>query len=619
MGSDKNEITPPKGFVLDENPPEGFIIDGGAGPPPNAGADESTSLFSQLVSLLKQAGGALPQIGRDVARGTVENLPIIGATTAAGLSAVPSLAAGPFAPAVMVGAGGAGGLTGEWLKQFLGPLVGLTPPGSPEEASNARAGSAMDMMMGEMGGQGATSLISKLLAPFASRMTPEATAVLNQSREMGVPIAPSAINRSLIARGLEGTAEGTITGKPMMNSQRQKAVVAINKEIGRIQGEVGKAGETEIVGQGVKEALGGEGGAVENFWAKSKGLYDDFYKAANVGSTPSVNTNPLREKLHEILGPELKLPKAQQDEKLIGFIQDVLENQPAQMAPKELHEIQKRLYDIGISNRGQVKAIKESIDKAWDEFGGQVQSDVIGALNKARTQFKEGMTELVESPLVKKLIKDESLPGSVQPGAVISTIYRPGNEKVIANLSKYLPEKTVEDMNARYLANFFDERSPVGRGIVKSVGMDKYIDGEALYKAVGAHKSILESAFDAKTVRALQNLALLSKASMQDMKALQNRSLGDVSKVLNWVGILGGGSAISTGNIGPAMGVVAGAAAAPGIARSLMAPNGILKTWLTEGLMRGPTGMMIRGGVKEGLKMGGRAIALGSGQTAETP
>lgn len=577
--------------------PSGWEVQGETSPP---------SMLSRLVSLISEAG---PDFLKSLARGTVEQLPTIGATGGAMAAALPSVATGPFAPAVVLGAAGAGGLAGKSLQQLLAPLVGLPSPASPEEASNARAQSAAEMMAAEMIGQPVAAGIGKLIAPNASRMTPEAERVLSTSRELNAPISPSAVVPSTPARALEKGSEGVVTGKPMMNYQRQKTVKAINTEIGRIQEGAGIPGEAELVGKEVKEALGGEGGAVENFWATSKNLYDEFYKTANQGAAPAVNVDPLRKKMHELLGPELQLPKAQQDEKLVSFIQDVLENQPKEMAPKQLHEIQKRLYDIGISDRGKVKTLKEAIDQAWEGYGQTIEADVLGALQKARGQFKEGMTELVENPLVKRLIKDESLPGSVRPGNVISQIYQPGNEKVIANLGKYLPGKTVEDMNARYLANFFDERSPIGQRVVKSVGMEKYIDGDALLKAVRAHKSILDEVFDPKTVRALENLALLAKASMNDVRALQNQGMGSLAQVLN-LGAGGGAvtSALTGGGSLPVAGVVAGAAAAPGIARSLMAPNGILKTWLTEGLMRGPKGAMVRGFGKEGLKVGGRAV-----------
>ena len=598
----KGEVAPPPGFVLDTPPPEGFVLDS-----PAVGAIQESPLLDRMISFIKEAG---PDFLQNLAKGAVENLPAIGATGGAMAAALPGVATGPFAPAVVLGGAGAGGLGGAALKQILAPLVNLPTPATPEEASSERARSAADMMAAEMIGQPAAAGLSKVIAPFAARMTPEGKQVLRASKELNAPISPSAVVPSTPAKAMEKGSEGIITGKPMMNYQRQKTVKAINTEIARIQESVGAAGETELVGKAVKEGLGREeGGAISNFWAESKNLYDDFYKAANKGSAPAVDVNPLRQKMHEMLGPELQLPKGQQDAKLVEFIQDVLENQPKYLAPRQLHEIQKRLYDVGISDRGKVKVLKEAIDSAWEGYGQAIESDVLGALQKARGQFKEGMTELVENPLVKRLIKDESLPGSVRPGNVISQIYQPGNEKVVANLGKYLPAKTVEDMNARYLANFFDERSPIGQRVVKSVGLEKYIDGEALMKAVQAHKGILDATFDPKTVRALENLARLSKASMADMKALQNQGMGGLAQVLN-LGA-GGGAATSLltgGGSGAAVGVAAGAIAAPGIARSLMAPNGILKAWLTEGLMRGPKGMMIRGAAKEGLKVGGRAV-----------
>jgi hypothetical protein len=585
MGS--NKVNPPPGFVIDTLPPEGFVMDS----PGSPSSSPDPSLWDKALSFLK-----------DVGRGTVEQLPAIGATGGAMAAAVPGVATGPFAPAVVVGGAGAGGLAGESLKQLLGPLVGLKGPQSPQDASLARAGAGGEAMMGQMGGEGAVKILGKMIAPFLNRMTPESTQLLKSSREANVPMDPNAINPSMPGKALMKTSEGVLTGKPMLNYQRRKAVEKINELTTQF---TAPAKEAEVVGTGVKEALGGEGGAVENFWAKSKGLYDDFYKAANQGAAPSVNTNPMREKMHELLGPELKLPKAQQDTKLVDFFEDVLKNQPENMNPKQLHEIQKRLYDIGANDRGKVKAIKDAIDKSWDAYGEQVQSDVLGALSKARTSFKEGMSELIENPLVKKLIKDESLPNSIQPGRVISAIYTPGNEKVVANLKKYLPADTVEDMNARYLANFFDERSAIGQRVIKSVGLEKYVDGEALLKAVTSHKSVLESVFDAKTVKALENLALLSKASMGDMKALQNQNMGILGNLMN-IGAGGGAitSSLTGGGSLPMVGVIGGSIAAPGIARSLMAPNGILKTWLTEGLKLGPM-------TKEGLKLGGREIAMG--------
>jgi hypothetical protein len=154
---------------------------------PNTPSSPSSSIWDQVKGFAKDFGKA-----------TLEQAPTIGATVGALAGGVPGLVTGPGSIPLAIGGATIGGMTGERLKQALGPYVGVKAPDplSPE-GSQASANQGLLGMMSEMGGQMATPVLNKIMAPFASRMTPEAQKISQIATEQNLPISTQTINPSL--------------------------------------------------------------------------------------------------------------------------------------------------------------------------------------------------------------------------------------------------------------------------------------------------------------------------------------------------------------------------------------------------------------------------------------
>lgn len=549
MGSSKI-IAPPPGFVLDEPLPEGFVIDQPKGQP------QELSIWRQIQQFMRERTPDDPwkwNEGPNYAafnQGLREQAPIAGML-------IGGAAGAPFGPPGMAAGAGMGG--------YAGSLV--SKPGDILSALK-------EGLLGATGEAAAPTIIKGLEA-------------------VARPIMRGG------ARALETVTEALPTGKPVLDYFRRKGVGETQEQAARFVAEKGTEKPIGVVGKEFDDALVE---AKANFWKDSSGKYDEFLARAG-RRKELVDITALRQDMHKILTPEKNLPESVRDAKLVDFLEDVIDRGARYISPKELHEIQKRIRHVGIRNGGQERFLKESIDKTWDDFGGQVVEDVLGSLKDARGHFRGGMEGLIENPLIERLLRDQAQFGSVPYRKVITELFRPENIPAIRKAQGFLPTQSFEEAKRGFISNFFDVDSPVGSRVIREVGEFKdVIDGKELLKQITKNKEIFSAFFDKGTLAALEKLGELAKSTFRGAKVLEKGG-----GLLSPEGVIRLGALGAVGHYAGPEVAVGAAGLAPIIARSLMSNSGYLKRVLTSG-------MTIPTGTRRVLEMGGKAAIMNIGR-----
>jgi hypothetical protein len=532
---------------------------------------------------------------------------MLGMAASGGLTAAPSL---------LLGMSGLGAMGGDLAESGVRAAAGqdVTAQGA---AKSAAMQGAVDLLSGGLASPGSPAmglpqkamdaipyhLSGQAVQDKALQMPTQAGLRLEEMNRRKIPASPASINESSrLARWLENLADVSTSGTLWLQAQRNKVRQALMKDAENVVLSAPSLKKNaDEVGQSIHDTLSkhlnwDKDGALsirsENY---DQGIYAAIGGKKNVATAPRVPLNGLRQQLHVFEGSESFFTDSTKNKQLTTFIEEFLgENGVKEMPLDSAIELHKRVYKLFGDSPNISGKLRDALDQDIANYAGDIgKPELYDAWMFARQEFGRVEETLVKNPLVKEIMGQGKKKIDVR--AVVSSMFRANNIENTQNMLQYLDPKTVDDAKTRFIANFFDEGSPIGRNIIKTYGesSERFIDGTALRNALEANGSSLDAFFDAETVKALRALADMAERTGPDVvRGLKNATDFDrrAAGVAGRVGLAG--SATWAASL-PA--VLSGEVGALSLAMLLRAPNSPLKTLLVKGMPTSGTAMRMGG------------------------
>lgn len=490
----------------------------------------------------------------------LEQAPVAGAMVGGRVGSV----GGP--KGAMIGSG-VGGATGQALENILANVL-YGEKQTFGEGMKSVLSSGLTAGIGEGAGQKVVDVGRKVMAPFASKMTPQAVEVAEQTAKRGIPMSPSSINPTKTARAFESVGNVLFPGKSWtVHKQRQLGDVLAQSADDIMRAAPVKGADKYDVGASLGEAVTQKGMALRE---STKAAYKEWNK--NMGDKP-VNMAKTSKVLEDFLSS-----RNIKDKSIRDFVEEYAA-EGSQWSPKLVDQYQNK---ISTKTFDKMRGLYDDLQKALKSDLGD---DMFGLLQSARDASK----------LERVFRSNRSVKGILQnyhtsPEKAVTNLFRSGNLKDVNMLKKELDKETWDVARSRFLENLMDASMDYS-GQTKVFKPGKFIQLFDTYK------------------RQIENVFPESFKEISDFANLNKFAIGDVGKrgmsemAQGWqLGTVGGFlGAVGTGNFGYT--VPYGFSWM--MAKSLMNPSGLLKQWLTTGI----SAPMTEEATKQAVKAGTMKIA----------
>lgn len=551
--------------------PDGYDIDQS----PEMQAQDDPGILSRLFNPPGGIGEAgppplTPEEGKAA-------LGILGSTVGTALApelAVPAMISkakylGPVASfftknAAKVPAAGIGGAGGEASADVV--------QGNPVDPKQALE-TAAEYGGAEAFGSGVARAADKALAPAAGKLTDQALKLLKFSQKENIPIGAGALVPGMTEKIIKGGTDNFIPSRLVNQHYRGKLVHRMNELMATIP-------------EGVGQVLGKE---------ESSLVTTEAFRAA--ANTKQAMAKKLRNEFLESIGPQTEIKAANtisklkaiqsqaKDKNLRDFIE--LELATVNKGSKTAEELETTLNQINqIKPRGADKKFLSEIREAVQADFKAASADMEKLSNSSN--FFKMNAELLSHPLARRLMKE-----NLTSSQMTAQIFRAGNEGFVKKLGKELPQETWDSLRAQNLANLLENFS---RESDKMPGVRVLTDGDKLVKWIENNKTVLDAAYDPKTIEALENFAQLARATKGEVANFNEGAVSLAS--LGLTGALGGAKYSEPATL------IFTTPMLMGVAKSMMNPDGWVKQWLTTGFKGGRE-------IGEAAKLGGRTAVSG--------
>lgn len=312
----------------------------------------------------------------------LETLPVVGATAGGILSAPPSAALGPFAPAGVVGGATLGGATGKATENFLRQATGI---GKPDDVITSPLQSGAEMGAFEMGVGPVIRAIEKIAAPAAKAMTEGGKKLYDFASKYELPFSASSINPSKIASAVETFVNLFPSGKYVTSkyqAQLYKKFLDTRSEVlGELTGTA-KSMTGKTLQEGIKDTR-------EILRDSSIEAYANIVPAA--GGKDTIILTP---RLREFLDNVLESPRVQKNPILAKYLDANYTRTTTGMNAKELDSFQRNIWGKTGKDRELGRELWTALEgdvKEFDQKAGKTLYDSIqNARSTGRAQYDYG-------------------------------------------------------------------------------------------------------------------------------------------------------------------------------------------------------------------------------------
>jgi len=436
----------------------------------------------------------------------------------------------------------------------------------------------------EAGGLGAAKILGKVLKPVAGKMSDAGKALIEFTKREKLPLAPSAALPGTFNRVMEGGSELFAPGKLVNQHFRKKMAIGINRLINEVPESVGQIRGAEESANIARQAFTE---LVEGTERQAKTLANNFLSSVPEGGIAA--QVPIK-----TFKPLLNNIKVQAKSRALkNFVETELE-QIGKGVTKNATDLETSMRQLGgINIRGVDRKFITQLRNAIKQDFGNAGADM--QLLDDANRFFQKSRGLTASRVAKQIKINPDRPGGIPNTKLTVRVFNSGNEGLVKSLRENLPKDVYDDFAAQNLANMFDnftvpsEKLPMVR-----------ILSPRWAKAYKDIRPVFEAGYDPQTIQALDNLAAFVEKTSADVAKFEKFSVGELAKLTE----LNVGAGIGAHFAGGSGLVIVPAGVSPFMARSLMAPNGLMKKWLTTGLLQSAVPV-----AQEGVRLGARAIA----------
>ena len=487
----------------------------------------------------------------------------------------------PFGPAGAVGGAAVGGAGGEAIEQIVMRFLGGNAPETSQEA------------MGEInkaaafggGSEMAPMAAGTLLKPFADKLGPLAKNLITRSQAENLPIKASALHPSKTAKFFEWTADSMAPGRMMTKRKNQQLLDGLEAGLKEVQESIpartDKITAGESVGIAVKEA---KTAATK----RTRDAYQKFEEAITetFGNSP-ISTENTREAITKSIGKTAE--GSAEREFLENTLRQIDSGEPITMSGEQLNYFQKNIWDNFYPKK---KFVGRDL---WDGLQKDIESEVsnLWPVLESAKDAKKLEKAFIQNPTLKA-ISQRIARG--EPDKVILAMFRPGNFEQLKQVRQTMSAETWDLAKGRFVENIIDT------GIDPQTGI---FYPERFLKNYSNYQRQLENVAPEIAGRLDDFAEIMSRAvgtgEIGAKAAAKDNSLANTARMVFAGGPLGlAGKAALSGNPAAAVGFSVPPVFAALVSRSIRAPKGLFKKWLTTGL----DAKALTGALRYGGKMG---------------
>ena len=330
----------------------------------------------------------------------------------------------------------------------------------------------------------------KLMAPQASRVTPEARELQRQARELGAQANVQQVTKAPIL-GRTQSMMNRILGDPLQE-QNQKA---LNAELQSLKQAAGPRAKGQMaLGEQIKADIQRSRQALAR-WSNS--LYGEI--ETMTGGNPVVNTRLLKARAQEIRDA---LPRREITETVPGEVSpivgatgqpietaapktltrqgapvltsaearlelDGISQLPEQVTIGQMQRMSQRLWDMidnntlvpGISSR-DARLMWKASRKSLLDIVETAPKETRGLLQAANTQYANQIKQF-DDALINRIVRDPKYAGAIEPERVVGAVFRKGEGAKVNRVMRLLPEGTKANIRRSAMEDIL--RSAIGR------------------------------------------------------------------------------------------------------------------------------------------------------------
>jgi len=500
-------------------------------------------------TFLQSAADLVPQVGGGIVGG------ILG--TPGGL------------PGVVAGVA-LGAAAGEGYKQVGEHIVGAEgAPKTSGEAAIKIGKAAGEEVVGELVGRGVFKLGGKILAPFAKKVTPEATRVMNAFKDRLKPfLTPAEATNSRILDIMENMGESSLIGGGKFQEFKFKRQQVLDDISGELVEQFGKVASPEEFGELFVRA-------VENKKATVKPVVDMLYnRASELAGDVVVSTSKLKgfvEPMRETAITLKGIEGANAGDDLIDAVLNLPDNVSFEVAKELRTRLLSRVNEISVLNKkapaiGKAKKLISLIDSEMEKTLTEKSPEAVRAWRTANNFYKE-TGDRFNNTLVRTMLKKaDNL--NMGPETIGKAFFKPGNITGVKQLKAILSPEEYQKAQGFFIQNLFDKSTDTSGNLIGQKLMNNFRG-----KPTSFGDPFLNEIFQPQQIKALDNFAEALKLS----QAKQGGGTGSMFIQLAQPGAVIG---LATGTLEPAStAILIGPAI---MSRAMLNPK--ISKLLTEGL-----------------------------------
>ena len=531
--------------TLRENIPgiEGGFMEPGTARQAVRTAGETAALAAGTGAALRGGAQSLPAAapGESVARGTLRQF---GASTPA-----QDIATGALA--------GAGAEIGEEIGGETGRTVGSVV--APLSIPAGAAATSSIIKRAFRGGEAGRQTLSDALVDFG---------------EIGVTPSIGQGTGDNLRQGVETIASRVLGGGPIVRALN-KTQTAMQKRLGQIADDLSTVRGDVEAGRTIQRGITGKGGFVDRFLDRSGGLWRQFDDL--IDDATQINATNTQRTLDDLIsdtqvGQVLNNP-------LVGSIKDAIDDTGGNIDYRSLRQLRtaigRRLGDKSLISdvpRAELKQLYGAISEDLRATAQQNGQQAVTALNRANTFTAAGHKRIDD--FVERVVSKADL------DKVFQAVARGGEGVQSINAIKRSLKPDEWEVVASNIVRRLGKANPGQQDNLAEVfSVSKFLSD---WNRLGpAKKAIFSGSNKLNDYRAnLDRIASAANRFKDDITAMANPS-GTAQSLANLGAMVGGATALGTGNL-PMFFTVLGAVGANNGAARLMTSDSFVK-WLAQG------------------------------------
>jgi len=349
------------------------------------------------------------------------DIPEIAGTVAGGVAGTVAGPVGATGGAVL------GGAAGKSARDLIKNLIGIKETRNLGEKYSDIGKAGIMGGTAEMGGQALAKTggvaLTKLLAPFRSKMTPESVARRDLASKYGVELTPAQVTQSPSLGQIENVLNNRIwSSDALAKFADEKQIGPFNTAIKNITPDNG----ADEIGMLLKDSI------VNTKNANKEMFKNEYGSIANQIDKP-IEVDNLINQAGKILEQNKNIPKSAQDT-AVKISNEILENRTNNMLYPELSKLRTNLGDMarggtvtGDVGTGQYKLLKKALDNDFSNYAtynglGSIKNDVDDAYRVFKTRYEDNA--------IKNIIGTDRKQ-AIAPENVIDTIVKPNKTTML--------------------------------------------------------------------------------------------------------------------------------------------------------------------------------------------